>query len=148
MKLGPVQQLAEDQRDLFLDDAGPVVLDAQLETVLARLFDVDPDLGQDSGLFARVQRVVHGLFNGGQQGFPRVVKTQQMPVLGKELADGNVPLFGRHRFGGRPAAGLAIAGRIGHRFGIQVGVVFGDDQRSGQRRHSFTAGASDARRQA
>jgi hypothetical protein len=144
VELGSVQQLAEDQRDLLLDDPGAVVLDTELKAVFPRLFDVDPDLGKNPALFASVQRIIHGFFDGGQQGFARVVETQQVPVLGEKLADRDIALFRRHSFGGRTAAGLAVAGNIVHSFRISVGFVFRNDQRGGQRRHSFTAGANDA----
>ena len=45
VELRAVEQLAEDQGDLFLEDAGAVVLDADLETVRPGLFDVHPDFG-------------------------------------------------------------------------------------------------------
>ena len=90
-----------------------VVLHADLEAVLAGALDMDPDLRQDAGLFAGVQRVVDGLLDGGQQGLARVVEAQQVAVLGEELADRDVALAGGHRLGGRPAtaAGLAVGGR-------------------------------------
>ena len=51
-----------------------------------------------------------------KQGLPGVVETQQVAVLGKELADGDVALAGGHRLGGGPAArprgrGAVAAGR-------------------------------------
>ena len=71
---------------------------------MAGALDVDPDFGQDAGLFAGVQGVVDGLLDGRQQGLARVVETQQVAILGKELADGDVALAGGHRLGGGPAA--------------------------------------------
>ena len=111
VELRAVEQLAEDQRDLLFDDARPVVLHADLVAVLADALDVDPDFGQDAGLFAGVQGVVDGLLDGGQQGLARVVETQQVPILGEKLADGDVALAGGHRLGGGPATGRARAGR-------------------------------------
>jgi hypothetical protein len=55
MKLRAVEQLAEDQRNLLLENAGAVVLHADLVAAGARLLDVHPDLGQDAGLFAGVE---------------------------------------------------------------------------------------------
>ncbi len=66
--------------------------------------DVDPDFRQDAGLFAGVQGVVDRLLDGRQQGLARVVEAQQVPILRKELADGNIALAGGHRLGGGPAA--------------------------------------------
>ena len=106
VELRAVEQLAEDQRDLLLDDAGPVVLHADLEAVLAGALDVDPDFRQDAGLFAGVQGVVDRLLDGRQQGLARVVEAQQVPILRKELADGNIALAGGHRLGGGSPAGF------------------------------------------
>ena len=55
MELRPVEQFSEDQRDLFFDDSGPVVLDGHLEPVLGNLFDVDPDFRKDAGLFTCIE---------------------------------------------------------------------------------------------
>ena len=87
VELRAVEQLAEDQGDLLSEDARPVVLHADLVAVLRRALDVDPDFGQDAGLFAGVQGVVDRLLDGGQQGLAGVVETQQVAVLGEELAD-------------------------------------------------------------
>jgi hypothetical protein len=95
VELRAVQQLAEDQRDLLLHDSRSVVLDTDLEAVVARLLHVDPDFRQDPRLFAGVQRVVDGFFDRGQQRLARVVEPQQMPILGEKLADRDVPLLRR-----------------------------------------------------
>ena len=99
MELRAVEQLAEDQRDLLLDDARPVVLHADFEAVGAGALDVDPDFGQDAGLFAGVQGVVDRLLDGGQEGLAGVVEPEQVPVFGEKLADGDVALAGGHRLG-------------------------------------------------
>ena len=126
VELRAVEQLAEDQRDLLLEDAGAVVLHADLEAVLAGALDVDPDFGQDAGLFAGVQGVVDRLLDGGQQGLAGVVEAQQVAVLGEELADGDVALAGGHRLGGgaapRPRRGRAVAaGRVARAGAAAVG---------------------------
>jgi hypothetical protein len=61
VKLRSVEQFAEDQWNLLLENAGTVVLHANLETVVSRLFNVHPDFRQDAGFFTRVERVVDGL---------------------------------------------------------------------------------------
>ena len=99
MKLRAVEQLAEDQRDLLLEDAGAVVLDADFEAVGAGLLDVDPNLGQDAGLFAGVERVVDRFLDRGEQRLARIVEAQQVAVLGEELADRDVALRGGHALG-------------------------------------------------
>ena len=72
---------------------------------------MDPDFGQDAGLFAGVERVVDRLLDGGQQGLARVVEAQQVAVLGEELADRDVALAGGHRLGRGPAPRRAVATR-------------------------------------
>ena len=104
VELRAVEQLAEDQRDLLLDDAGAVVLDADLEAVGAGLLDVDPDLGQDAGLFAGVERVVDRFLHRGEQRLARIVEAQQVAVLGEELAHRDVALLRRHALGRGAAA--------------------------------------------
>ena len=101
VELRAVEQLAEDQRDLLFDDAGAVVLHADFEAVGAGRLDVDPNLGQDAGLFAGVERVVDRFLDRRQQRLPRIVEAQQVAVLGEELADGDIALLGGHRLGGR-----------------------------------------------
>jgi hypothetical protein len=98
MELRAVQQLAEDQRNLLLDDARAVVLDATRKR-LGRSARCDPDLGQDARLLAGVERVVDRLLDGGQQGLAGVVEAEQVAVLGEELADRDVALLGRHLTG-------------------------------------------------
>ena len=63
VELRAVEQLAEDQGDLLLEDAGPVVLHAHLVAVRPDALDVDPDFGQDAGLLAGVQGVVDRLLD-------------------------------------------------------------------------------------
>ena len=87
MKFRSIQQLAEDQRNLFLDDAGAVVLHANLVAVRAGLLDVHPQLRQNARLFACIQRIVDRLFHRGQKRLARIVETQQMAILGEEFAD-------------------------------------------------------------
>ena len=102
MKLRAIQQLAENQRNLFLRMPGPLSCTPTLKRPGGRWLDVDPDLGQDAGLLAGVERVVDRLLDRRQQGLARIVEAEQVAVLGKELADRNIALAGRHRFGGRP----------------------------------------------
>ncbi len=65
MELAAVEELAEDQRDLLLDDARPVVLHADFEAVIAVGFDSDPDFGHDARFFASVEAVVYRFFDRG-----------------------------------------------------------------------------------
>ena len=105
VEFGAVKQLAKNQRDLLANDAGSVVLHADLEAVLADALDMDPDFREDAGLFAGVQGVIDRLFDGSEQGLAGIVEAQQVAVLGEELADGDFLLARRHRLRGGAAAG-------------------------------------------
>ena len=98
--------------NLLLEDARPVVLHAHLVAVGPSLLDVDPDFRQDAGFFAGVERVVDRLLDRGQQRLARVVETEQVAVLGEELADGDIPLAGGHRFGSGPPALAMTRGAV------------------------------------
>jgi hypothetical protein len=106
VKLGTVEQLAEDQGDLLGDDARAVVLDAHpvAGAALPHLLDPHPDLGKDARLFAGVERVVHRLLDAREQRLARRVEAEQVPVLGEELAHRDVPLPGGERLRRGPAA--------------------------------------------
>ncbi len=122
VKLRPVEELREDLGDLRLHDPGAVVLDDHAEarfgdhllrlplgwcsTPATELDDLDEQLRQDAGFFASIERVVDGLFHRGEQGFGRVVKPEQMAVLGEELRDGDVTLLGAHRLRGLSTCGF------------------------------------------
>jgi hypothetical protein len=88
VKLRPIEQLAEDQRDLLADDAGAVVLHAHpvAGAALAHLLDVHPDLGKDARLLAGVEGVVHRFFHAREQRLAGRVEPEQVAVLGEELA--------------------------------------------------------------
>ena len=86
------------------------------------LLDVDPDLGQDAGLLAGVERVVDRLLDRGQQRLARVVEAEQVAVLGEELADRDVALRRRHRLGRGAAPGLRwLAVGLGSGLTVSVG---------------------------
>src|SRR5208282_2112086 len=104
MELRAIKELAENQGNLLTQDAGAAVLHADLEAVFSHTLDMDPDFRQDARLFAGVQGVVDGLFDGREEGFARIVESQQMAVLGKKLAYRDFFLTGGHRLRGRPAA--------------------------------------------
>ena len=103
---------------------GPLSCTPTLKRFFAGGLDVDPDLGQDAGLFAGVQGVVDRLLDGGQEGLAGVVEPQQVAVLGKELADGDVALAGGHALGRRPAPGSTASGRL-VRSGLAVALCLG-----------------------
>ncbi len=112
VKLRAVQQLAEDQRDLLLENPGAVVLNAHFEPVAAGGFDVNPNLRQNACFLAGIERVVDRFLNSRQQRLARVVEAEQVAILGEEFADADVALFGRHRLrrcaAARRCRGLAI----------------------------------------
>ncbi|MCZ7660324.1 MAG: hypothetical protein M5U07_21935 [Xanthobacteraceae bacterium] len=94
-----VEQLAEDPRDLALDDSGPVVLDDDARSPVA-VAHLDPDLGQDACLLAGVEGIVHGLLDGREQRLGGRVEAEQVAVLEKELGDRDLALPARHLDGG------------------------------------------------
>src|SRR5688572_18373780 len=100
MELRAVEELSEDQRYLLLDNPRAVVLHADLVAVGAGSLQMDPYLRHDSGFLAGIERVIYGFLDGREKGFSRIVKTEKMAILGKELADGDVTLLRRHRLGG------------------------------------------------
>ncbi len=123
VELRPVEQLAEDLRNLRLDDAGAGVFDHEPVAVLFDLVDLDHDVGQDPRFFARVERVVDRFLDRGQHGARRAVEAEQVPVLGEEFADGNFALLladglGGRILGRRPAS-RTLRGRV--RDGLDIG---------------------------
>ena len=111
VELRAVEELREDRRNLLADYPGPVVDHRHAEAgrlarqaaavpVGRRDFHVDQDVGQDAGLLGRVQRVVDGFFDAGEEGLARVVEAEQVAVLGEELGDRDLPLPGSHLHGG------------------------------------------------
>ena len=101
MKLRPVEQLGKDSRNLLPDDAWAVVRDRDAElTGLTRRdhlairddLELDGHVRQDTGLFARIERVIDRFLHTGEERLPRVIKAQQMPVLRKKFRDGDFPL--------------------------------------------------------
>src|SRR5215472_4858895 len=55
MKFRPIEQFSEDERDLFFDNAGPVVLDTDFVPIGTRSFDMNPYLGNNAGFLASVE---------------------------------------------------------------------------------------------
>ncbi len=88
---GAIEELPEDLGELFLGDAGPVVLDDEA-VVVAGLLDLDVDVGEDAGLLAGVERVVDGLLDGRDQRPGLGVEPEHVLVLLEELGDGDGPL--------------------------------------------------------
>ena len=94
VEFGAVQELAEDLADLRVRDAGPVVLDAHQVMAVVDRADFDPHIGQDVGLFAGIQAVVHGFLDRHQDRLGGGVEPQHVPVLLEEFGDGNVTGLG------------------------------------------------------
>ena len=97
-----------------------VVLAGQFQAQVHRLvrLDLHQQPGLDAGLFAGVQAVVDSFLDGGQQGLGRGIETEQVAVLGEELADGDFPLAGGHGLG---VLGKALFLRSGHEGAPSVG---------------------------
>ncbi len=134
VELGAIEKLAEDAGNLRLHDAGAVVLDHDAEASLADLGDHDREIRKDSRFLAGVQRVVHGLLDGREQRLRGAVETQQVAVLGEELADRDLALARGHvggrepddRFGGfcglRSWGGFSLgSGLLGGRLELHLG---------------------------
>jgi len=115
VKLRPIKELAENKRNLLFNDPRPVVLDGDFIAVLAGEFDMHPNFRQNPRLFASVKRVVHRLFDRGKKGFPQVIEPQKVSVLSEKLADRNLLLSSRHRFG--VATAFVREQGVGHRTG-------------------------------
>jgi hypothetical protein len=127
VELRAVEQLGEDRRDLVPHDAGAVVGHRDPEArglagrgrrlpVAGRDREGDHHLGEDARLLGGVQGVVDRFLDAGQQGLARVVEAQQVPVLGEELGDGDLPLARAHLDGGWRGLGLGDGG-LGQRGG-------------------------------
>ncbi len=76
VELRAVEELREDLRNLLLDDAGAVVLDADPVPILGDFDDVDAERRQDPRLFAGIEGVVDGLFDGREEGLGGVVEPE------------------------------------------------------------------------
>src|SRR5262249_56013209 len=109
-EVGGVEEVGEDGRDLLADDARPVVCDGDAEAgglagrrgraVSRRDLYGDGDVGKDPGFLGGVERVVDGFLDAGEERLARVVEAEQVPVLGEELGDRDLPLAGAHLDGG------------------------------------------------
>ena len=100
MEFRTIQQLAENARDLALDNSRAVILhdDPRFAGTVA---DLDTDLGEDAGFLAGIERIVDRFLHGGDQGLGRGIETEQMTILEEEFGDGDFALAARHfRSGG------------------------------------------------
>src|SRR5256886_9564693 len=61
---------------------------------------LDDHVGEDPGFLAGIKRVIDGLLHTGEQRLSRTVEPQEMPVLGEEPGDGDLPLARPHLDGG------------------------------------------------
>src|SRR6266446_6257807 len=111
VELRTVEELGEDRRNLLADDAGAVVADGHPEArrlaggrrrgaVARRDLEPDDDIGQDARFLGRVERVVDGFLDAGEERLSRIVEAEQVAVLGEELRDRDRPLAGAHLDGG------------------------------------------------
>ena len=138
VELRAVEQLTEYLRHLLLDDPGAVVLDDHHEAALAlrelrasglqsEVVDLDRELGEDARLLARVERVVDGFLDRGEEGLRGVVEAEEVAVLDEELGDRDLALLLGERLGGHALAGSRSRRRV-RRGGLhdrQVGHAFG-----------------------
>ena len=95
MKIRSVQELRKNPGNLLANDAGAIIDHRDSEAAgLARWgrglavgddFEFNDDLRKDPGFLTGVKRVVDGFFDAGEQRLAWIVKTQEVPVLRKEL---------------------------------------------------------------
>src|SRR5215510_6893740 len=114
-------QLGEDRRNLLPDDPGAVVGNGDPKaSSLARRerrpalgdgLELHGDVRKNPGFFACVERVVNGLLHAGQERLARVVKAEEMVVLGEELRDGDRALTRAHLDGGHGGPGGGAGAR-------------------------------------
>ena len=105
-----VEELAENACDLALYNPRAVVFhdDARLSVAIAHLHT---DLGKYPRFLAGIERIVHRLFDGGDQCLGGRIEAEQMTVLEKELRNGNFPLPARH-FDGGGGCGLPVRRKV------------------------------------
>jgi hypothetical protein len=96
MKLRSIKKLSENQGNLLPNDSGAVILNADLEPIGSCRFDVHPDLRDNPCLFARIEGIVDSLFHRRQQRLPRIIKAQEMPILGEKFTNGYITLLRSH----------------------------------------------------
>ncbi len=104
VKLRAVEQLAENQRNLLLDDAGAVVLDADfvaVEPVCSMWTQISGRMPASSQASSELSTASLTVVSSALRGLS---KPEQVAVLGEELADRDVALGGGHAFGRGPAA--------------------------------------------
>ncbi len=101
---------------------GPLSDHADAVAILGELGDGDLERGEDPRLLAGVEGVVHRLLDRREKGLLRVVEAEQVPVLGEELGDGDLPLLRGERVRGLAGGGAASpAGRRGLSGGLRGG---------------------------
>ena len=81
---------------------GPLSWTPTLKRLVAVGFHVNPEFGNDAGFLAGIQRIVDGFLDRREQRLARIIESEQVTVLGEELADGNVALLRSHGLGGNP----------------------------------------------
>src|SRR5262249_58650056 len=109
-ELGAEEELREVGGDPRPAEAGAVV-GARVEeaaglargrrrTAVGGDLELDDDVRENPGLLAGIEGVVDGFLHAGQESLARIVEAEQMPVLGKELGDGDLALARSHLDGG------------------------------------------------
>ena len=77
------------------------ILDRDTESILGQLLYLDQYIGENTGLFTSVQRVVNGLFYSCEQGFLRVIESKQMAVFSKKFRYRDLALARCHLYSAR-----------------------------------------------
>src|SRR5262249_23684127 len=110
MELGAVQELREDPWNLLADDAGAVVGDRDAKArglarrrrgfAIGHGQHLHDHVGEDSRLFAGVERVVDSLLYAREPRLSTICQAQEMSVLGEELRYRDLSLARSHLDGG------------------------------------------------
>jgi hypothetical protein len=90
---GAVEELPEDEGDLGGDDPRAVVLNGHPEDLVGDPLHLDEDVGEDLGLLAGVEGVVHRLLHRGDDPPRGGIEAEEVLVLLEELGDADGPLL-------------------------------------------------------
>ncbi len=88
-----VEELAKDKRHLGGNDPGTVVLDDDPEDLIGHFPDADKNIRKDLRLLTGIQRVIHGLLDGGDHPAGGGIKTEEVLVLLEEFRDADAALL-------------------------------------------------------
>jgi hypothetical protein len=109
VELTAVKKAGKNVWNLSFNDSRSVVAYHYLEFAVGYLLDAYKEVRKYMGFFAGIQSVVNSFFDGGQQGLSGIVEAEQVAVFSEKFTDADIPLLGRHRFGGSGCLGFAFS---------------------------------------